>query len=148
MLVDANVMIYPWDERETTKRVVAREVQDAAAAAGRLLYSTQSIGEFFRGVTRRIPNKLMPDFAASIAADMAVSHPVLVITSAVTLNALAGSVRYGLSYWDAQLWATAKVHGVPVILTEDFQDGRVVEGVRFVNPFTPEFDVDALIASL
>ena len=24
-----------------------------------------------------------------------------------------------------------------MILTEDFQDGRVVDGVRFVNPFEP-----------
>ena len=27
------------------------------------------------------------------------------------------------------------VYAVPIIYTEDFQDGRDVEGVQFVNPF-------------
>lgn len=146
--MDANVVIYPWDAREKAKGSRARAVLDALIAQDVIVYSTQTVGEFFRGISRRIPNKLPPDLAASIAADMAMSYPVLGITSAVTLEALAGSVRYGFSYWDAQLWATAKVHSVPIILSEDFADGCVVEGVRFVNPFTPEFDVEALIASL
>ena len=43
--------------------------------------------------------------------------------------------RHGLSFWDALIWSAAVENNVTVIYTEDFQDGRVVEGVRFVNPF-------------
>jgi predicted nucleic acid-binding protein len=43
--------------------------------------------------------------------------------------------RHGLSFWDALIWSAAVENNVAVIYTEDFQDGRVVEGVRFVNPF-------------
>ncbi len=35
------------------------------------------------------------------------------------------------------IWATARDAGVPIVLSEDFQDGREIEGVRFVNPFKP-----------
>jgi predicted nucleic acid-binding protein len=41
-----------------------------------------------------------------------------------------------MPFWDAMLWATAQEAGVNVLLTEDFQDLALIEGVRFVNPFS------------
>ena len=43
-----------------------------------------------------------------------------------------------ISFWDAMLWATARRAGCGAILTEDFQDGRLLGGVRFINPFVDE----------
>jgi predicted nucleic acid-binding protein len=40
-----------------------------------------------------------------------------------------------LSFWDAMLWASAQRAGVRCLLTEDLQDGFVLQSVRFVNPF-------------
>ena len=57
-------------------------------------------------------------------------------TGGATL-ALAAVGDHGRSFWDAMLWATAARAGVAAILSEDFQDGRVLGGVRFVNPFVP-----------
>jgi predicted nucleic acid-binding protein len=48
---------------------------------------------------------------------------------------------HGFSYWDAQLWACARLHHTRLVLSEDFTDGQVIEGVRFVDPFRPAFDV-------
>lgn len=45
------------------------------------------------------------------------------------------SGRHGLSFWDALLWATADRIGVEYLLTEDFQDARVLGSVTFVDPF-------------
>ena len=47
-------------------------------------------------------------------------------------------------YWDALIWATAKHHGIPDVLSEDFSDGSRIEGVRFQNPFAPAFDLATL----
>lgn len=56
-----------------------------------------------------------------------------------TLQDLAHAMRavgeHGLSFWDALLWATVRRAGVQLLLSEDFQDGRNIEGVRIVNPF-------------
>jgi predicted nucleic acid-binding protein len=49
-----------------------------------------------------------------------------------------------MSFWDAQVWAVAKEGGVSYLLSEDFDDGAVVEGVRFVDPFTASFDIASL----
>jgi predicted nucleic acid-binding protein len=45
-------------------------------------------------------------------------------------------------YFDSQIWAVARLNQVPTIFSEDFSDGLVLEGVRFVNPFIPEFDIE------
>ena len=45
--------------------------------------------------------------------------------------------QHGLSFWDAMLWATARRAGCRVLLSEDFQDGRDLGGILFVNPLEP-----------
>ena len=44
--------------------------------------------------------------------------------------------RHGLSIYDAMIAAAARLAGCRVILSEDFQDGRRIEGVRIRNPFS------------
>jgi predicted nucleic acid-binding protein len=39
------------------------------------------------------------------------------------------------------------VHGVRLVLSEDFSDGLVVGGVTFRDPFRPDFDLDSAIMS-
>ena len=43
--------------------------------------------------------------------------------------------HHGISFWDALLWATADRVGVRYLFTEDFQDGRTLGGVTFIDPF-------------
>ncbi|WP_404325563.1 hypothetical protein [Aerophototrophica crusticola] len=42
-----------------------------------------------------------------------------------------------MSIFDAQVWATVRRAGCTHLLTEDFQDGRSLGGITFVNPFDP-----------
>ncbi len=53
-------------------------------------------------------------------------------------EAMRAHASHGLQFWDAMLWATAKRAGCRLILSEDFQDGRPLEGVLFVNPFNAD----------
>jgi predicted nucleic acid-binding protein len=43
--------------------------------------------------------------------------------------------QHRLSFWDAMQWAVAKQAGATLLLSEDLQHGRELEGVRFQNPF-------------
>jgi predicted nucleic acid-binding protein len=60
----------------------------------------------------------------------------------IVLEATRGMRDHKLSYYDAQIWACARLNQVPVIFTEDFQDGQTLEGIRFVNPFAGNFVID------
>ena len=85
---------------------------------------------------------LSPTHAAAQVDRLLQAWPVLDITPLVIGEAVRGVRVHRLPYWDAQLWATARLNQTPVIFSEDFSAGTVLEGIRFVNPFTEDFDVE------
>jgi predicted nucleic acid-binding protein len=46
------------------------------------------------------------------------------------LAAAEAAALHGLPNWDVLVWATARVNGMQTVLTEDGQDGRVIDGVQ------------------
>jgi predicted nucleic acid-binding protein len=140
-IVDTNVLLYAQDRHDPAKRAAAERLVADLLHAGRLHLTAQVLNEFYWNATRTRKKRPVPLLTQPEAATL-VRHwcgvvPVLAIGPATTLSALAGVEMHGLSFWDALIWATAKMNGVPTIYTEDFQHGREVEGVRFINPFLP-----------
>ena len=66
------------------------------------------------------------------------------VTPLIVLEAARGVRDHRLGYWDAQLWATARLNQIPTVLSEDFADGQTLDAVRFHDPFLPRFDLAAL----
>ncbi len=97
--------------------------------------STQVLAEFFWVSTRRLAASLSAQEAAGRLEAYLTSWKTLSITPEVVREAARGAVAHQLPYWDAQLWATARLNQVPTILSEDFAHERRIEGVHFVNPF-------------
>ena len=52
------------------------------------------------------------------------------ILAAIDLHRL-----HGFSFWDALILRSARQSGCRVLLSEDFQDGREIDGIQIVNPF-------------
>jgi predicted nucleic acid-binding protein len=51
------------------------------------------------------------------------------------LKALEIQERYGLSLWNAQIIASARLNGARKVLIEDMQDTAVHDEVLVINPF-------------
>jgi len=49
---------------------------------------------------------------------------------------------YQIPYYAAQIWACAHLNQIPIVLSEDFSDGQILEGVRFVNPVAETFELE------
>ena len=139
-LVDTNVLVYAYDRAEPGKQGRALETLRRLVATGRGRLSTQVLGEFLQVVTRKIRAPLSPADAYGQIATLIRAWPVLPITPLVVLEAARGVRDHHLSYWDAQAWATARLNQIPVVLSEDFKAGRVLDGVRFLDPFARAFD--------
>ncbi len=58
--------------------------------------------------------------------------PVEPSTTGDLADAMRAVREHRLAFWDAMLWATARRAGVRPLVSEDLQDGRVLEGV---DPF-------------
>ncbi|MDF1543240.1 MAG: PIN domain-containing protein [Anaerosomatales bacterium] len=144
VVVDTNVLVYTQDADEPERHDRAIEVLDQLVEVDGAALTTQVLAEYYVTVTRRFGDRLNAELAAEQVRRFTGSMPVFDTSLAVVLEALRGVVRYRMSYYDAQIWAAARLNGVGVVLSEDFQDGQEVEGVRFVDPFAPGFDTEAL----
>jgi predicted nucleic acid-binding protein len=140
-LVDTNVLVYAYDPTEGAKRERAITVLECLWARQMGALSAQILGEFFVTVTRKIPSPLSEAEAERSVTNYVRSWVIYDLTELVVPEAVRGLQRYHLSYWDSLIWATAKLNGVSNVLSEDFSDGALLEGVRFLNPFADNFDL-------
>ncbi|XHR81940.1 MAG: hypothetical protein ACFKPT_27765 [Gloeotrichia echinulata GP01] len=59
---------------------------------------------------------------------------VVDVTRLISLEAIRGVETHHFTFWDAQIWATARLNQIAEVYSEDFATGSVVEGVQFTNP--------------
>ena len=143
-LLDTNVLVYSVDPDEPAKRDRAIHLLEQLAGGRKAWLPAQALAEFARVTLekRRPPASAGEVYAAVERFER--SFAVLPLTPAVVLEAVRGVRDHRFSYYDAQIWAAARLNQVPVVLTEDFAAGATVEGVTFVDPFAPGFDSAAL----
>ena len=139
ILMDTNLLVYLYDQKHPERQAQSQRVLEQLELSRNGRLSVQSLAEFFSVATR----KLSPNLTAAEALhqiDLFLRlWPVFDLTPMVVLEAGRGVRDHHLSYYDAQIWAAARLNQAPLVFSEDFQDGRVLEGVRFVNPITPGF---------
>lgn len=133
-LVDTNLLIYPLDARDPRKQQLAASLLLKLAQEGRAALPVQALSEFASVTLRRLEPPLGPQQVEREIERLMLAFPVLPLTAPVVLEALRGVTQHRLSYYDAQVWATARLYQVPLVLSEDFPTGAVLEGVRFLNP--------------
>ena len=68
------------------------------------------------------------------------------MTTAIT-QPLKAVKEHKLSFWDAMLWAVAREAGVTLLLSEDFQHNRVLDGTKFCNPFQLDKPLDEIFGN-
>jgi predicted nucleic acid-binding protein len=136
-LVDTNVVVYAYDLDDPRKHDIARELLEQLSNQHRLVLSTQVLNEFCSVMMSPKRKKtLAPDELAVILRELGATGEVVPVIPTLTFRALDAIPRHALSFWDALIWSAAVENMVGIIYTEDFQDGREVEGVRFINPFS------------
>ncbi len=139
ILIDTNVIVYACDPGEPVKREQAGRVLRFLEQAGNGRLSVQGLSEFVSATTRRLNPPLTVVEAAQQVERLVLSFPVFDVTPMVVSEALRGMRDHQLSFYDAQVWAAARLNQTPVIFSEDFNSGATLDGVRFINPFASDF---------
>jgi predicted nucleic acid-binding protein len=135
---DTNILVYATASISDDRVSRARDLLARAMQAATSILLLQTLAEFSNVAIRksRIPAK---DIRATIEAWRAVL-PIQAADESDLLLALEAVRAHRLAFWDALLWASAQRAGVRHMLTEDFQDGFVLQDVTFINPFKREND--------
>lgn len=140
--LDTNILVYVVDSGALDKHRKARRIIDVVLGLDCVL-TLQALCEFYFAVTRK--GRLSPAAARDQVQAWQSLFPVVAAKPSTLARALQAAESRPISFWDAMLWATAREAGVTVMLSEDFHDGQVIEGVRIVNPFTAK-DIWRLLA--
>ena len=129
---DTNVLLHSLDARAPQKHRQALFLI-GHADQGRCIVPLQTLGELCN-VAAKKRGDLLPR-AQEFVEDLRELFHTVSASSDDILEALTALQQHGLQFWDALLWATARRAGCTLLLSEDLQDGRVLEGVLFRNPF-------------
>lgn len=132
MGVDTNVLVYAVDRKAGEKHLRALRLVNAAIDWDSVLM-LQVLSEFFAVTTGK--GKMDPAEAAASVEEWLRLFPVHAAGPDTLRRAMAAVREHQLSFWDAMLWAAVREAGCTLLLSEDFQHGRVLGGVRFHNPF-------------
>jgi predicted nucleic acid-binding protein len=129
---DTNVLVYADDRKSAKKRQRALELLKEHRRAGTGVISLQVLQEYFVTATRKLG---MDAGVARRKVELLAAFDVVVPSVDDVLGAIDLHRLHGFSFWDALVLRSAKQSGCSVLLSEDLQDRREVDGVLIVNPF-------------
>jgi len=139
--LDSNILIYAELEPDSDKGARAADLILRAARDG--VVPVQVLGEYLRFVQRRLPAA----FAESVR--QASTYRTLFLTPPTTSATIGKACElaqgHRMQLWDCVVCAASIEAGAKVLMTEDMQDGRIIEGLRLMNPFAPA-NTDAIAA--
>ena len=140
ILLDTNILIYTFDPRDEARQEQAIVILLKLEEEEKGCLSTQCLSEFASAAMTKLG--LSSDEIMDKISDWQSAFPVFNLTPQIVLEATRGVRDHKLSYYESQIWASARLNQVPVIFTEDFQDGQTLEGIRFINPFADKFVIN------
>jgi predicted nucleic acid-binding protein len=142
ILIDTNLLVYLYDKQSPEKAEQARKVLKHLVSTRNGRLSVQNLAEFMHVSTHKLDPPLNSAEALVQVSLFTRMLPVFDLTPMVVLEAARGVRDHRLAYYDAQIWAAARLNQVTTVFSEDFSDGQVLEGVRFVNPFAEGFRIE------
>ena len=134
--LDSNILLYFFDEHDSRKQMLARNLVESLLTSKKGQISTQTLQEYFNVVTKKL--KCDKAEAEKDVRYYSAIFPVHTNTVKDILEAITISIKDQLSFYDSLIIAAAKAEGFETVYSEDLNDGQEVDGVKIVNPFKPE----------
>lgn len=129
---DTNVLIYADDSATPRKQRRAIELVAEHRRSGTGVVSLQVLQEYFVTATRKlqVDARIARRKIELLAAFDVVASEVADVLAAIDLHRL-----HGINFWDALIIRSATQSGCKVLLSEDMQHAREIDGIQIVNPF-------------
>jgi predicted nucleic acid-binding protein len=125
--LDTNILVYAVSDDPRRSRA-----QELLAEGGTI--SVQVLNEFANVLLVKL-RKPWPDIEATIEDTCAVAELARSLTLATHRSARTLARDHNVSFYDALIVAAALESGCDVLLSEDLQHGRSIDGLAIQNPF-------------
>lgn len=128
---DTNIFIYLYAENEREKQAICKALINNADEC---VTSTQILNEVNNVLIKKW--KLPVDTVKTVQHDIRRISEVNHISTKTIDNAIDLTARYGFSYFDCLMLASALECNCSIIFTEDMSDGQVIDKtLTITNPF-------------
>lgn len=134
IFLDTNILVYAYDVSSGRKHDIASNIVADLWNLRTGVLSIQVLQEFFINVTKKIPKPLDIKTASDIIRDFLLWE-VADNDGELMLAAIDIQVKNHYSFWDSLIIAAAIKSGASILLTEDLNNGQIIEGVAIKNPF-------------
>jgi predicted nucleic acid-binding protein len=132
---DSNVIVYLFDDVSLDKSEQASSLLEESADRNAATISFQVVQEVLNTVTRKIPAPARPERARFMLDEVLIPLWRVMPSPRLYGDALRIQGRYQYAFYDSLIIAAALEAGCTRLLSEDLQDGQVIEGLRIENPF-------------
>lgn len=132
---DTNVLLYRYDASAPYKQGTANSLVHDAIDDGSFQISTQVMVEFRDAATRKFHQQIHAQEIHDLLR-LWDTLDVVATDSSLVIEASERCRKHQLGWWDSLIVTAAVRGGSSLLYSEDFQHGRVIDGVRIENPFT------------
>lgn len=133
--IDTNIFVYTFDERAPVKRSRASALIEDALGSGRGVISYQVVQEFVNVASRKFAVPLTPQDQRTYLDT--VLEPLCEVFPTIDLyrRGIELANRYGYSFYDSLIIASAIEGNCSVLYTEDMQAEQTIGRLKIADPF-------------
>ncbi|XDD52262.1 PIN domain-containing protein [Leptospira sp. WS92.C1] len=135
IFLDTNLFVYNFDTVDLTKQKRSKEIISTALSTTNYLISYQVIQEFSNVALKKFQVPLKSKDLELYLQKVMFPLCSVYYTNENILKAIEIRDKYKLSFYDSILIGSALEANCKTLLSEDFQDGLSIYGMRIVNPF-------------
>jgi len=134
--IDTNIFVYCFDNSNSDKKTKALGIISNAMETRNGVISYQVIQEFLNVATRKFPRTFsaedLRDFTNGVLYYLWEVYP----NKELFDEAQSIRHRYGFSFYDSLIVASALQSGCTTLFSEDLQTGQKIKQLTIVNPFS------------
>lgn len=131
IFIDTNLWVYLFSDDIEKRRAICELIRDNFKT---IHVSSQVLGELFNVLTKKNITGL--EKAQKIVDRISYDFFVLSIDKEIVKDAITVKLRYGYSYWDSLIIASALKVEVRILYSEDLHHNHSIENkLKILNPF-------------
>jgi predicted nucleic acid-binding protein len=134
IFIDSNIFVYTLDTHDKNKQKTARKLVKSIIENENAVISTQILQEFYTICTKKL--RLEPLKVKGYVHNYSENLEVVQNSSEIIERGIDISIISKISFWDALVIAAAEYSKCSEIITEDLNDGQILNGIRIRDPFT------------
>jgi predicted nucleic acid-binding protein len=131
--VDTNIFVYAYEKSEPEKTRIAQSLLKDCPVDKTIKISVQVLNEFYTTMKRLgFSHQQITRFINEMTDGCSVSA----LTLATVERCLLLKEKYGYSWWDSLILASALENNCTTVYSEDMRNGQLIEDVLLIkNPF-------------